>query len=82
MRFYVFYLSDIAVNVYEKKSLSTIEKTLLNTRGFRKMPYEAQAENEEEAIDLMLGHFRENISALKAFTKDTCIPAVILSLLL
>ncbi|RCX06275.1 MULTISPECIES: hypothetical protein [Kosakonia] len=77
MKTYVFYSSDIAVNVYEKKTLSAEEVRQLKADGFHKMPFETQAEDEAQAIDLMLAHFKENLEALEEFTKDWCIPATI-----
>jgi len=81
MKLYVFYLSDIAVNVYEKKALSVSEKNHLQAEGFRKMPYETEAENEVQAIESMLEHFRSNISSLKAFAGDISTSSLIFNLL-
>ncbi|WP_435945601.1 hypothetical protein [Dryocola sp. BD586] len=81
MKLYSFYLSDIGVNVYEKKTLSAIEKHRLKANGFRKMPYETEAENEEQAIDRMLEHFRSNVSSLKEFAGDISISSPIFNLL-
>lgn len=80
MKLYVFYLSDIAVNAYEKKALSTIERDRLKAAGFRKMSYETEAENEVRAIENMLEHFRENVSSLKEFAGDISISAPIFNL--
>lgn len=81
MKLYVFYLNDIAVNVYEKKTLPAIEKNRLHAEGFRKMPYETEAENADRAIDNMLEHFRSNISSLKAFAGDISASSIIFNLL-
>lgn len=81
MKTYLFYSSDIAVNVYEKKSLSTEDKKQLKSEGFRKMPFETEAADEATAIESMLEHFKANTAALEEFTKDYCIPASIFSLI-
>lgn len=81
MKLYVFYLSDIAVNVYEKETLSAQEKKGLKAEGFHKMPFETKAQSEAAAIDIMLEHFKENIAELKEFTKDYSVSATIFGLL-
>ncbi|WP_435927107.1 hypothetical protein [Dryocola sp. BD613] len=81
MKVYVFYSSDIAVNVYEKDKLTAEDKKQLKSEGFQKMPFETKALSEAAAIDIMLEHFRENSAALEEFTKDYCIPATIFSLI-
>lgn len=45
------------------------------------MPFETDAEDEAQAVDNMLAHFKENKAALEEFIKDECIPAVIFELI-
>lgn len=82
MKSYVFYLSDIAVNIYPTQCLSAADIKALQASGLRKMPFETQAANEEQATELMLAHFRANLSSLREFTRDMTFTAVILNLLL
>lgn len=77
MKVYAFYLSDIAVNVYEKKTLTSEQIKKLKADGFHKMPFEAKAEDEAEATDQMFAHFKENHESLKEFTKDHLISSTI-----
>lgn len=77
MKTYAFYLSDIAVNVYDKKTLTAEKTKQLKAEGFHKMPFEAKAENEALATDLMFMHFKENHESLKEFTTDYCISSTI-----
>lgn len=81
MKTYVFYISDIAVNVYEKVNLCAQDKKKLKAEGFQKMPFETKAQNEAAAIDIMLQHFKSNTAELEEFAKDYCISATIFSLL-
>jgi hypothetical protein len=80
MKNYLFYSNEIAVNVYERKSLSPEDKKQLKYEGFQKMPFETEAVDEAAATECMLEHFRANIEALEEFTRDCCIPASIFSL--
>ncbi len=70
MKTYQFYTSDIAVNVYEKKGLTKAEVQQLKADGFRKLPFETQAEDEAQATDKMLNHFKENTAYLAEYAKD------------
>ncbi len=81
MKAYEFYLSDIAVNVYEKKTLTAEQLKHLKAEGFHKMPFEAKAENEADATDQMFNHFRENRESLDEFTKDYLITSTIFALI-
>lgn len=45
------------------------------------MPFETDAEDEAQAVDNMLAHFKENTAALEEFIKDDCIPAMIFELI-
>lgn len=81
MKAYEFYLSDIAVNVYEKKTLTAEQLKQLKAEGFHKMPFEAKAENEADATDQMFTHFRENRESLDEFTKDYLITSTIFALI-
>ncbi len=73
MKKYVFYISDISVNVYEKMSLTPEIKKELKDGGFHKMPFETSADNEADATDLMMQHFKENTEMLREFAKDYAI---------
>ena len=77
MKVYAFYLSDIAVNVYEKKTITAEQIKQLKAEGFHKMPFEAKAESEADATEQMFHHFRENHESLRKFTKDWCISSTI-----
>lgn len=45
------------------------------------MPFETDAEDEAQAMDNMLAHFKENTAAPEEFIKDDCIPATIFELI-
>lgn len=81
MNSYVFYINDISVNVYQKKHLTPELKKALREDGFHKMPFEAPAENESAATDLMLRHFKDNADMLKAFAEDNAISHTIFATL-
>lgn len=81
MKTWLFYMNDIAVNVYEKKTLTADCAKSLKAEGFHRLPFDTEAKDESDAVDKMLQHFRENTEALAEFTKDMTIPAIIFSLL-
>lgn len=80
MKTYLFYSSDITVNVYEKATLTPDEKKRLAAQGMRKLPFETSAEDEAEAVEKMLNHFQENTEALKEFAKDYAIASALAGL--
>ena len=45
------------------------------------MPFEAPAENESAATDLMLRHFKDNADMLKVFAEDNAISHTIFATL-
>ncbi|SFB78430.1 hypothetical protein SAMN05216286_0854 [Kosakonia oryzae] len=45
------------------------------------MPFETDAEDEAQAVDNMLAHFKENKAALEEFIKNDCIPSIIFELI-
>ncbi|HDR2755489.1 MULTISPECIES: hypothetical protein [Enterobacter] len=81
MKTWLFYMNDIAVNVYEKKTLTAERAKSLKAEGFHRLPFDTEAKDESDAVDRMLQHFRENTEALAEYTKDMTIPAIIFSLL-
>jgi hypothetical protein len=80
-RVYVFYSKDLALNVYDKKTLSATDKKKLKNDGFKKINIEFTATDESEAIDKLLNHYKENTEALKEFSKDELLPSVIWALI-
>ncbi|WP_039056423.1 hypothetical protein [Enterobacter sp. Bisph1] len=77
MNTYIFYSSDIAVNVYDKKSLTPGQVQQLKAEGFRKLPFATEAQDEAQATDMMLAHFKENTAALAEYAKDWSFSAAI-----
>ncbi|ANI85307.1 hypothetical protein AWR26_16895 [Kosakonia oryzae] len=81
MKTWLFYSNDITVNVYEKKRLSAADLQQIKAEGLHKMPFETDAEDEAQAVDNMLAHFKENKAALEEFIKNDCIPSIIFELI-
>ncbi|SCC68540.1 hypothetical protein [Kosakonia oryziphila] len=81
MKKWQFYVNDITVNVHDKNTVSAEKHRQLKAEGFHKMPFETEAENEAQAVDKMLQHFKDNTAALEEFVKDYCIPATIFELI-
>lgn len=73
MKKYAFYISDISVSVYEKKSITPEIKKELKDGGYYKIPFETSADNEADATDLMLKHFKNNTEMLEEFAMDNAI---------
>lgn len=72
-RKFVFYANDFSVNVYEKNQVTSELKKKLRSENFHKMPFEASAENEADATDMMMKHFKDNIDMLREFANDYAI---------